>query len=567
MIAIVAAASAAPVATWGLEDDDGGFVEDGELGQWAWGDVTNGPGAGWDGARAWSTGLTRSYLNDSTDTLEVPLPQVASLTRPVLRFRHWYELGAGDAAWVEVDGGNGWEVATPLYGYPDAAGFTDASGGWGEVLVDLRDRGANPRLRLVSYADPSGVADGWTVDGFELHDGDIAAPRLLELTELADTDDLDGPYVVEVTAEDDVAVTGATVWWSVGGVEIASPMSQRDGVWAGEIPGQAPDTTVGYRVVATDGVNEAGSPVSGTLSFRVRLPAPTALAAPAGRVVGTTVALSWTAPVTQHPVLGYDVFRDGELVASAESTSADVPITGEADAFAVRARYEAGEGDLSEAVVVDGDVPEVAGLDPAEAWPGETLRVTLDGAWLLLVDGDVTVGLGEDVTVRDVEVRDVDSASFTIEIGRGAEPGPRALTLATSQYTIEVADAFEVADGDDRPRLTGISPGEVHQGETDTLALTVVGELAGVPTVDAGEGVVVSGVEVDGDVLRFEVACANDAPIGEHAVRVDDGVRVFEGVSLTVRDTTRQQAGTCGTPSAAWLGVFGVIAVAGRRRA
>jgi hypothetical protein len=570
VIALVALAAATPVTAWDLESDDGGFVEDGELRQWAWGAVTNGPGAGFDGARAWGTGLTRDYLNDSTDTLEIPLPDLGDVTRPVLRFRHWYETGAGDLAWIEVaaDEVNGFRTVSPVYGYPTPDGFTGASGAWEDVLVDLRGYGDTPRLRLVFYADRSGVGAGWFVDDVELHDGDIAPPRLSDLTALDDTDDLAGPYVVEVRAEDDVGVHGATLWYTVDGVETPVDMTEAGGGrWRGEIPGQPVDTEVGYRVSSTDGTNTSGLPGSNSLlGFRVRLPAPTDLAGPDGRVVGTTVPLSWTAPVSRHDVLGYEVLRGDEVVATSIGAAVDVPVSGDGDAFAVRALYDVGTGDLSDEIAVSADVPVLDGLSPADAWRGETLRVTLTGDYLLLVEGDLVASLGAGVTVVDAEVRDVDSAWLTLVVDADAAPGARDLTIATSLYEVTLADAFVIADDDDRPRLTDLEPASIRQGATETFEIAFGGELAGTPTVELGDGFVVQSVEVDGDVVRAVVACATNAPVGEHAVRLDDGVRVFEGVSLTVKDTSPAQPGTCGTPAPAWLAGLGIIASLSRRR-
>ena len=79
-------AAAAPLVSWDLESDDGGFVSGGETGQWEWGVVDSGPGAGSDGSRAWATVLSGAHRNDAVDTLTLPAwRQLALTVRPSSR--------------------------------------------------------------------------------------------------------------------------------------------------------------------------------------------------------------------------------------------------------------------------------------------------------------------------------------------------------------------------------------------------------------------------------------------------------------------------------------------------
>lgn len=571
MIALLALARAAePLVVYDLQVDDGGFVAGGDLAQWRWGEVRHGPGAGWDGATAWSTGLDADYLNDAVEYLEIPLPALDAAARPALSFMHWYDLGAGDAAWIELDTGNGFVAVEPLWGYPTTAGFAGASDGWWQVVVALPAGAPEARARLAFSADAAYVAEGWTVDAVAVWDGDVAAPHLEGLSALPDTENLDGPYVVNVTAMDDVRVASVTLWWSVQGGEEETAVAMADcgdGTWTGEIPGQAAGAEVRYRVEATDGDNAAALPASGTVGFRVALPAPTALVGPEGRIVATEAQLSWTPPDSAHAVLGYEIYRGGMPLASTEAPEAEVPLLGANDVFSVRARYEAGVGDPSNEVVVDAVVPDLTSLSPAEAWPGEALRVTLHGEWTLLREGAVIVGLGADVVVDTVSVVDVDTAVLDVRVTDGAAAGPRDLVLTTPEYALQVEDAFDVLDADGRPRLVAISPEGVEQGDRGVLAVRFVGELAGTPEISLPEGVVVEGVTVDGDTVSVAYACAPDAPLGADDVVVDDGVRRLEGVRLTVEDHNPAPATTCGPPAApGLLGVAGAALLAVRRR-
>jgi len=569
---LVAGALATTLVSWDLDSSDGGFVASGEAGQWAWGEVTNGPESGYTGTAAWATGLTADYLNDTTDYLEIPLPDLSAASRPALSFAHWYEIAAGDVAWVEVDAGNGWVRYAPTYGYPSEGGWTGSSGGWGRVGVDLRGLGPTPRLRLGFLADAAGVGAGWFVDDVSVSDGDVTPPRLDGLTRWVDTQDVDGPYVVQVWVEDDVAVVEVDLRWSVdGGPEVVSRMSLSEGTWSAEIPGQAPDTVVAYRVSANDGLNEAMEPALGTIDFRVYLPAPTGLRGPGSRVVGSTVTLEWTAPDAEREVQGYRVYRGELVVADVETTWAEVAVTGGGDdVYTVRAVYDVGEGDASEPVEIDAAVPSLGAPTPAEGFPGERLRLALRGEYLLMVQGQVGVELGEGIEVVAVDVRDVDRAWVDIEIAAAAGVGPRALRVQSGSGEVELAEAFAVRDPADRPRLASVTPDRVRQGEVVELEVELVGGLAADPVVDLGEGVVIEAVErIDADTVRVRVAVAPGAPVGPHPLTLDDGVRRYEGVEVEVRDVALTVGGTCRTASAAAgapAGLLAALLLLARRR-
>jgi hypothetical protein len=553
---------ATPLAVYDLEADDGGFVATGETpGAWQWGEVTHGPGSGFDGAKAWSTGLDGDYLNDTTDYLEIPIPDLAGTVQPALRFVHWYDIDAGDAAWVEVDIGDGFVRVDPVYGYAAGASWSGTSGAWRAVTVDLAGLVA-PRVRLAFATDLSGVASGWFVDTVGVYDGDVTAPSIAVLAAPTDTEDLDGPYAVSVTVTDDVAVVGVTLVWSAGsdGGEVAMTEGE-DGAWSAEIRGQAADTTVTWRVLATDGDNQARLPERGGYTFRVYLPAPTDLVGPEGRMVGSKALLAWTPPETGHTIAGYRVYRGGAALQEADEPSALVPLLGEFDSFAVTALYtlddgSEAEGDASDVCTVDALVPSITSLDPAEVWPGDEVRLLATGSYLLMEEGAVLADLGDGVTVAAVDVLDVDRVRLTVEVDETAASGSRNLVLVTPVGSVVDTDALEVLDADDRPRLLSIDPDAVRQGETAEAEIALVGELGGEVTVDMGAGVVVESATVDGDRVDVTFAVAVDAGIGAHAVVVDDGTRRLDGATIEVRDgtfTTRSRCAAVEGLPAGWV--------------
>ncbi len=573
------------IASSDMEEGDGGLISSGDTMQWQWGDVLHGPGGGVDGNRAWSTRLSGDTFNDSTDRLDVPIPALDGLISPMLRFSSWYSFGSGDSGWIELDEGDGWKRIAPVYGYPEGenlsgTAFEGNSGGWQTVVVDLRGMEAlpqAPKLRLVFASDLSGGGPGWTVDNFQLWEGDIAAPQISALSAPGDTEDLTGPYAVLARVSDDQRLIGVTLVWSAedaAGQQVDSgsaAMTQPggpDGPWEGQIPAQPPDTTVRAGVEASDGINLTRLDAP---AFRVYLAAPPSLDCPAERVVWTEATLSWAAPQSAHPVLGYAIYRDGALLAEAAGTEAEVALTGD-HAFIVRARYriEAGpragetlEGDASPGCAVHALIPSVDGLDPAEGWPGDQLRLSLQGRWLLMAEGEADASLGEGIGVAQTEVRDVDRAWLEVAIDPEAAAGPRALHLALPQGTLTLPGAFTVRDPGDRPRLLSSAPARLTQGESAWLEIAMVGAPLGAPSVDLGEGVVAAQVEVEEGVLRVLAMAGPSAPLGVREILVDDGVRIFEGATLEIRDQPVPVQRVCGVAGGAGGAAGGAGGLAG----
>lgn len=543
------ARAATPLVELGLDVDDGGCVAGGETAQWAWGAVRGGPGAGYSGSNAWALNLGGGYLNDTTDTLTCPTVNLSGATRPVLQFAQWFALDVGDRGYVEVDDGSGWRSLTPIYASEPY--WSSSSGGWVQTAYDLSGLGSVLTVRWVFAADASGIADGWFIDDVVYWDGDPVAPRIDRMDVLADTESIGVPSLVTASVRDDLALTGVSLQYAVGaGLPVILPMAQVEGVYQAEIPGQAPDTSVVYAVIALDASNTT---VSVPVTFRYYLAAPGNLRLDADRAVGHTVPLRWDAPETSQVVTGYRVFRGDTAVASPLSTAADVAVTGDADTFTVRALYGLEQGDASAPLSLTASVPQITSISPALAWAGDHVRVDVYGEYLLLAEGKVSASLGEGTTVL-TSVRDVDAAVLDVAIDAAALPGQRDLTLITPSGETVAAAAFEILDGADRPQLV---PAEfsASQGEAGQIPIAYLGALARPePTVDLGADIVVGAVLADSGTLTVYFTVSGDAAIGSRAVIVDDGVRIYDGVTLHIEDAQLQATGCQTAPG---VGSFG----------
>ncbi|MCP4810394.1 MAG: hypothetical protein GY884_34080, partial [Proteobacteria bacterium] len=428
-------------------------------------------------------------------------------------------------------------------------------------------------LRLALETDDSVQLDGWYIDDLVLWEGDRAPPRIVDLSEIETTDDVVGPYAVSTTVADDIGVASVQLVYTVdAGDELSVELADAgDGVWEGGVPGQDPDTSVAWWVVASDGENEARFPSLGEeRRFRVRLPAPTDLLAPAERTAGDEVELSWTPPESRHALAGYLVYLDDELVAEVDATPAMVPLdlsgTVEAEVAALFDFPELDatwEGGRSEAASFDAAVPVLHSLEPGQAWQGDSVRLSLVGSYVLFAAGDVEVDLGDGVTVVGIEVDSVDRAVVSLEIHDDAAVSERDLVVRSGEVELELEAVFSVLDGADRPGVTAVSPSSAVQGESLTLSIELSQAPAGEVDVSLGDEIVVESVSVDGTTVSAEITIGAQAALGDRAVLVDDGTRIFSGSELQVRDATSPPSTGCGSVG---LGPWWLVLLALRRK-
>jgi len=557
---------------------DGGLSPGGDVGtSWQWGVVDSGPGAGLGGASAWGTVLAGDYLNDASETVELPPLSVGGLAAPALGLTHWYAIdatGAGDVGVVEVWDGLGWLPVVPVYGYPIPGGFQGHSGEWTTSWFDLSGLGDPVSVRLRLSSDLAVVDDGWYLGAAELVDGDAAPPRVVVLEAPADRQDLSEGAHVEAEIDDDRGVDTATVVWvdDDGGGGVVE-MEDAGAAWVADLPPREPDTRVDWHIDARDAADNLSR--TAPRSFRTYLAAPTDLQGPTGAVAASAVRLTWQAPDAPYPVLSYAVLRENEVVAEVTQTTALAPLVDGAPRFAVEAIFDTPlgtrAGDASAAIAIDAAVPRLDPPEPDAGWGGDVLRLVVTGENLLLAQGQVSFSLGDGVTVRDLDVRDVGTLVATIEIDPQAATGARTLTLHSGGESLSSAGAFVVRAAADRPRVRSATPDRLRRGALTTVILETAGGLSSdAPEVWLGPGVVVEQVEVDGDDVVAQVAVASDAPLGEHAIEIDDGVRLLTGPTLEVlrpvADTQRSCSAAGGPAGFALATLAGLLVAPLRRR-
>ncbi len=549
--------AAIPLFFWDFSVSDQGFVSSGDIGQWSWGVCSTGPASP---DAVWGTNLTGNYLNDATEYLELPPLDLTGTTQPVLVFRHWHGIRAGDFGLVEVDDGGGFVRVEPIYDYPDPSGFTGQSD-WRDTSVDLTGFGNTPRVRFAFTADASVSDDGWYLSNAALFDGDATPPVVSALVLPFDTQELVAGYPISLLALDDVAVTAVDLYVSIdsGPATFIAFTNTGGGKWDAEIPAQSPDTDVTWYAVATDGTQTTRFPGVVDEAFRVFLAAPENFRGPdSNRLVGNEVTLSWDGPVSPHSVVSYQV---DDTVNSQDVTGLEATVSVDADsplAWTVTAVYDAGPGDPSELLELDVEVPELDPMSPPGAFQGDVVRVQIRGASLYMFQDDTEFDVGADIEVSELWVHDVNTASAILTISEDAEVGPRAARITGTEGGFTFADAFVVLDGAAAPRIVEVSPMFGIQGDDLTVRVTASQDFSGPVVVEAGEDMVVTDAILKDDFVRVKLVINNSARIGTHTLVLDDGVRLWTA-DFEVREriytgsTGCQGCATTGEPGPMWL--------------
>ena len=119
---------------------------------------------GCHGSHACGTGLTGSYTNNAQSFLEMPSKDLAALGQPMLVWKQWLGLEAGDLGEVQAFRGGQWETIEPVYGYPQATNaFSGRDLVWKSVAIDLDSLTNLSAIRFRFTSDASVTDDGWFV--------------------------------------------------------------------------------------------------------------------------------------------------------------------------------------------------------------------------------------------------------------------------------------------------------------------------------------------------------------------------------------------------------------------
>ncbi len=560
LVSLLASAFGLPIATWDFEEGFDGATVTSAL-QWEWGEfpLTERPEA--SGRYGWATQLSAHYRNDATDSLQLNGIDIVDLLRPTISLRHWYAIegsSLGDAGWVEAQTDGAWVRLEPVYGYPSSAGFSGFSDELETAWFDLSGVDPPADLRFVFSADLAVSLPGWFIDSIELHDGDAVPPRFIGGSLLPDTTALDTDFPVAVEVIDDQNVTDVTLWWSENGSPaVARALTQIDDRrFEGHIEGQQSGTDIMWWVTASDGFNTTQYPASGTHRFRVALPPPENLQADSigdtRRIAARTLAVSWSPPQGSEAPDAYEVTRDSALVATADGTSAVVPLTDGWQSIAVRGVFTTDRGpafgDTSAPLEINVAYPIAYPPQPNAVWPGDLVRVTVRGEHLYLTAEDRLVA-SRGVSESTMDIIHANEAIALLAIDADAEPGQISLDLETDRGSIPLAGPLTVLSPGERPRVVAIRPPTARQGASLTLFVDLGESIdaEGIDFVDLGTGVFVQDVRPRATGFDVDIEVDGAAPIGERDVFVDTGARILRGATLRIIDNRSPTETGCST--------------------
>jgi hypothetical protein len=561
----------APFMMLDFSVSDGGALSDGDTAQWAWGVPKSGPVGS---ESVWGTNLGGNYLNDTVDWLEIALPDLSKVTQPLLEMTHWYAINPTDNGTLQVFDDGVWYTVEPVYGYPDKTGFIWSSLGWVTDYVDLSGFVAAESFRLVLTADVNTANEGWYVSDIKLYDGEVAPPLIQPITVPIDTQEYESDYLLEILVSDISIIKDVSVTYSVNGGTWQSTLASDQGsdLWAVMIPAQEPGSTIAWYVVASDDNSMSRYPETGEEEFRVYLASPTGLTVPEGRLVSSTLALSWDAPVSPHIASSYTVYQGEELLATdvlEETALLDVLSTIPTE-FTVSANYDWGEGDLSDTLAVDLEIPVVTTVSPSEIYVGSSTYVDIYGESLYLTQQSAVVESIPGVNVDQIQVIDVNHIRILISIDEETAVGSCVLTVWGEYGATIREDALTLLPASEAPSVVSVSPASIRQGEDTVILLTTNASLGAKIMFTLPEGLSLENSSVTStQSAELTISVSAVAAVGEYLLIMDDGERLWP-FTIEVLEKIYLQEGGCNTAPEVkywtWLLVWPLLLLPLRRR-
>jgi hypothetical protein len=137
------------------------------------------------------------------------------------------------------------------------------------------------------------------------------------------------------------------------------------------------------------------------------------------------------------------------------------------------------------------DQPTVTAVAPTSGAQGETLDVTIGGAYFT---GVTAVSLGSGITVNSFTVNSSSEISANITISNSAMPGARDVSVTTPGGIATKTSIFTINQV--TPTITSVSPNQANQGETLDVIITGT-YFTDATAVSFGSGITVNSFTVD----------------------------------------------------------------------
>jgi hypothetical protein len=185
------------------------------------------------------------------------------------------------------------------------------------------------------------------------------------------------------------------------------------------------------------------------------------------------------------------VHRSDSLTASL--TIAAIAETGARDFFVTNSSPGGGVSE-KQIFTVNNPTPLLAKINPALGYRLQKFNIGFKGA--NFISGVTTVSVGPNITINKISVHRSDTMTVNVTITEEAAIGARAISVNNDGPGGGVSNTQDFTVNYPAPALTSIAPGKGDRGQTLDVAFKGANFLAGVTTVNAGEGIKVNAITV-----------------------------------------------------------------------
>ena len=155
---------------------------------------------------------------------------------------------------------------------------------------------------------------------------------------------------------------------------------------------------------------------------------------------------------------------------------------------------------LTNGFAVTTGAPVLLAVSPATIQQGQTFSVALTGRFTNWFQGTTKATLGAGISVTSLTVNSPTSATAVLSADAAATPGPRTVTLTTSNEVASLVNGFTVSATTTVPSITSLSPNSGLQGQQN-LSVAITGQnthfLQGSTQVSFGAGITVNSLTVN----------------------------------------------------------------------
>jgi hypothetical protein len=195
---------------------------------------------------------------------------------------------------------------------------------------------------------------------------------------------------------------------------------------------------------------------------------------------------------------GANITVNSVTVHRSDSLAANITIAANAAAgprdFFVTNTSPGGGVSEKQTFTINNPAPILAKLNPATGNRLQTLSVGFKGA--NFINGVTTVNIGTNITVNSITMNRSDSMTVSMTITEKAALGARDVSAINNGPVGGISNTQSFAVTNPAPGLTSITPAKSERGQTVNVVFKGSNFIAGVTTVNVGNGITVNSISV-----------------------------------------------------------------------